>query len=64
MDIKILKAIIEVKERLLAKDPDMRYAICLYCEHLDKTVKICNKCGCFMPAKTRIKDAECPIKKW
>lgn len=40
-----------------------RYAICLECEELLK-LRICNKCGCFMPFKVRIAGVECPIGKW
>ena len=41
-----------------------RAAICNSCEHLNKTLSICKKCGCFMPAKVRLKWARCPINKW
>jgi hypothetical protein len=43
---------------------NMRLNICLGCEHLLKNSKICKKCGCFMQAKTKLKLATCPIKKW
>lgn len=39
-----------------------RIKICRECEHY--TMFVCKQCGCFMPAKTRLKMAECPIKKW
>lgn len=39
-----------------------RIAICRSCEHYK--LFVCTQCGCFMPAKTRLKFAECPIKKW
>jgi hypothetical protein len=45
----------EVQER--------RYSICKECPHLMLT-KQCSKCGCFMPAKTKLKHAVCPIEKW
>lgn len=41
-----------------------RAATCNSCEHLNKTLSICKKCGCFMPAKVRLKWASCPIGKW
>jgi predicted Zn-ribbon and HTH transcriptional regulator len=41
-----------------------RAAICNSCEHLNKTLSICKQCGCFMPAKTRLNWARCPIGKW
>lgn len=40
-----------------------RYAICEECPHLLAT-KQCSKCGCFMPTKTTMKYATCPIDKW
>ena len=39
-----------------------RLAICKSCP--EYKMMICMKCGCFMPAKTRLKGAECPIGKW
>jgi len=39
-----------------------RMEICRTCEHY--AMFICKQCGCFMPAKTRLKGAECPIHKW
>ena len=38
--------------------------LCNGCEFLTKTTKQCEKCGCFMTAKTRLANAECPIGKW
>ena len=40
----------------------VRIKICRECEHYKMFV--CTQCGCFMPAKTRLKFAECPLKKW
>ena len=40
-----------------------RYALCEECPHLLAT-KQCTKCGCFMPAKTGLLHATCPINKW
>lgn len=39
-----------------------RLSICNGCEFLK--LKICKQCGCFMPAKTKLAKAECPIGKW
>ena len=39
-----------------------RIAICRECEHY--RMFVCTQCGCFMPAKTRIRFTECPLKKW
>ena len=39
-----------------------RIKICRECEHYK--MFMCTQCGCFMPAKTRLKWAECPKQKW
>jgi hypothetical protein len=41
-----------------------RYQICLECEHLNKTLKLCKICKCFVVLKTQIKNQSCPLKKW
>lgn len=41
-----------------------RIKICQQCDKYLSTAKICRVCKCFMPAKTRIKQAKCPIGKW
>jgi len=41
-----------------------RMDICSTCEHLIQMTKQCKKCGCFMPMKTKLQDATCPIGKW
>jgi rRNA maturation endonuclease Nob1 len=43
---------------------DTRYNECLGCDRLFKPTRTCRECGCFMAAKTWLKDAECPIGKW
>jgi len=40
-----------------------RMAICRECPSLHG-MHMCAECGCFMPAKTWLKDATCPLKKW
>lgn len=42
---------------------EKRMAICNQCEFL-KRFNQCDKCGCFMDAKTHFLDSECPINKW
>lgn len=42
----------------------VRLDICLSCEHLFEPTKNCKKCGCFVHAKTWLKNSKCPIKKW
>ena len=45
------------------EENDRRYAICEECPYLTAT-KRCEKCGCFMVAKTKLLHATCPIGKW
>ena len=40
-----------------------RYSVCEDCEHLT-IAKTCTECGCFMPVKTKLLHASCPLKKW
>lgn len=40
-----------------------RYAICKECPMLLPTGN-CKECGCFMSAKTKLPNAECPLHKW
>ena len=39
-----------------------RHDICKGCDRLSKGR--CQECGCFMAAKCRLADAECPLGKW
>jgi len=41
-----------------------RYTICKQCPKFNQGVKTCQECGCFMPAKTKLDGATCPIGKW
>lgn len=41
-----------------------RYIICKQCDELISHIMICKVCYCFMPGKTRMKEAECPLGKW
>ena len=41
-----------------------RYSICQACPELIKLTKQCKKCGCFMAAKTKLVNANCPLGKW
>jgi hypothetical protein len=45
------------------EEKNRRYSICEECPYLTKT-KRCEKCGCFMAAKTRLFNAVCPEGKW
>jgi hypothetical protein len=41
-----------------------RIEICQVCDKFNKTWKICKECKCFMPLKTKIRWAACPLNKW
>jgi hypothetical protein len=41
-----------------------RYSVCLECPELISLTKQCKQCGCFMAAKTKLKNATCPLGKW
>jgi hypothetical protein len=41
-----------------------RFFTCKSCPELIKLTTQCKKCGCFMAAKTKLKQATCPIGKW
>lgn len=41
-----------------------RIKICMSCNKYNKYVRTCKECGCFMPAKTKLKGSSCPIGKW
>ena len=59
------KIIKYIKQRLIAKDPEMRLAVCEhYCNEYNKNRKTCNKCNCYMPAKVKIAVASCPLRRW
>jgi len=40
-----------------------RMTICQACPELT-TLNRCQKCGCFMAVKTRLRGAYCPLGKW
>jgi hypothetical protein len=50
-------------EHATDEEQKRRYSICEECPHFLVT-KQCSKCGCFMPAKTTMLHASCPINKW
>lgn len=41
-----------------------RIQICESCDKYIKLAKICSECKCFMPVKTRLRFASCPLGKW
>jgi len=50
----------ELKQKIIRD----RWDLCTRCVHLLPKVNICKKCGCFMPVKTKLEKARCPIGKW
>jgi len=46
------------------QESEERYSLCKACPKFNAGVKTCQECGCFMPAKVRLKLATCPIGKW
>lgn len=51
----------EYAEKEVAKQ---RYDLCLGCPELIQITRQCKICGCFMAAKTKLKNAACPLGKW
>jgi len=43
---------------------DERLSLCLGCDKINQLTKQCTLCLCYMPAKTTLALAECPIHKW
>jgi len=41
-----------------------RLDICKVCPVFNTNKSICSSCGCYMPAKTKVENAECPEKHW
>lgn len=41
----------------------IRMDVCNRCEFKSNS-NICNKCGCYLLAKTKNKDSNCPISLW
>ena len=42
---------------------DSRLSVCSSCDNY-RITKQCSKCGCFMPAKVKLKFATCPEGLW
>ena len=40
-----------------------RLNTCRQCEHLN-AMEFCGLCGCYMPNKTKLQEAKCPVGKW
>jgi len=42
----------------------MRMSICRSCPDFNASTTQCRRCGCFMSAKTKLRQGSCPIQKW
>lgn len=51
-------------DRVDDDESERRYSICRECPRLIKATKQCRECGCVMPLKVKIRNAECPLNKW
>jgi hypothetical protein len=51
-------------EKVSDEVSSQRMETCNSCSSLVQTLRICRHCGCYMPAKTTLAEAECPIGKW
>lgn len=49
--------------KLSEEERNIRLDICKSCENFTN-YEFCKICHCYMPAKTYIPTASCPIKKW
>jgi len=49
---------------LKSHDSYNRVKICESCDKYIKMAKICGECKCFIPAKSRLRFAACPLDKW
>lgn len=47
----------------MSEEVGIRISLCKSCDRLN-SLNFCKECGCFMPAKVRLKWSECPLKKW
>ena len=64
--LQMLKGVAESAVNLAtggATDPKERMEICNSCPFKGDDQR-CGRCGCFLPAKTRVKKSTCPIGAW
>lgn len=41
-----------------------RMDICRQCPHMQQVIRVCQSCGCFLPAKVKFAMSSCPKSKW
>ena len=62
---KIVTTFSAVKNVYLKTDEAYeRVKICESCDKYLRLAKICGECKCFVPAKSRLRYANCPLNKW
>ena len=64
--MKIVKGLLESFIQLATggvTNPKKRLDICSTC-HFKSDDDHCEKCGCILAAKTRVRKATCPVGKW
>lgn len=54
---------IPLAERATVSQHDHRMSICNACDRIS-LLKFCKECHCFMPVKTYLSFAKCPLGKW
>ena len=65
MTEKIVTTIKAIQDAYLKTDEAYeRVKICESCDKYIKLAKICSECKCFVPAKSRLRYATCPLEKW
>ena len=52
------------KNKEIEEKAKERIKICVSCEKFKKITKQCGICKCFMPARVRLENPKCPLKKW
>lgn len=51
-------------DKLTKEEQQVRIKTCESCPDFKKLTRQCGHCGCFMDAKTKYRQSECPENKW
>ncbi|WP_353744838.1 DUF6171 family protein [Hydrotalea sp. AMD] len=63
--IDVFKDILKGNLEFVSKqEANSRFEICKKCEVRNPKLNICTICGCFLPAKTKLKKSTCPMNQW
>ena len=49
---------------IISRHAAERYDICKQCDSFKPTLKVCGECNCWLPGKTKLEFASCPLYKW